>query len=66
MSFVVYGVVSNGDGWSIDHQGHRVGHWRSRTEAEAEASRLVREAENLGHDAHLQTPPQPRSFRLAG
>ncbi len=66
MSLVVYGVVPNGEGWSIDHQGHRVGCWRDRAEAEAEAARLVREAGRLGHQALLQGNPEPRNFRCAG
>lgn len=65
MSLVVYGVVPNGSGWAIDHQGHRVGCWTSRAEAEAEAARLVREAHRLGHQALLQGRAEPRSFRCA-
>ena len=65
VSLVVYGVVANGNGWSIDHQGHRVGCWRERSEAEAEAARLVREADRLGHQALLQAPAGTRSLRWA-
>ncbi len=53
MSLVVYGVVQNDDSWSIDHQGHKVGRWPSRAEAEAEAARLAREADRLGHEARM-------------
>jgi hypothetical protein len=51
VSVVVYGVIKNDDVWSIDHQGHKVGRWPSRAEAEAEATRLAREADRLGHEA---------------
>ncbi len=64
MSVVVYGVVKNDDFWSIDHQGHKVGRWPSRAEAEAEATRLAREADRLGHEARMAiTYGERRSIR---